>query len=262
MPTVIGTGTVDNGTSVNIPVSTAVTVDGALQICFCQITIGSPTAYQDVSSAPSSCNDTRGHSYTLSTGSKALVGLCRQSTTLYTLQVGSIGRLCSAGDLGLADSITLNFASGYPSLFHVVAIAVLIEGSDFEAVRQLDQSFINYGTGDTYPDFGSSPTTLNWQADQGFLAYPNSPPGSAALLAVSGIHPARTNYQPASGAKVHELHGSNCSLAVSYIGSVLHASPVDPGGTWGQSGDGISGAYQFMNAVETGPAVHLAHHYS
>lgn len=230
-----------NGTStLTIALDTDVPSDGFLAVLFAQVS----TAGGDHSSAPTAATDTASSTWSVSTtlaAHKALIGLTRQDK----LQVGSVGRACTAGDLTAGDTVTVTFSTVDPSNFHTAGLLVWFPG-DFLAIGDDQGSPYDYSNGDTYPATAASADTLGWLSDLGSSSVP-TPAAAALMFTAMGAYPAQAGFTPLHGSVVGELATGSCSIACA-VASASSSSAIDPGGSWPSAATELAGNYQFVAA--------------
>lgn len=223
---------------------------GSLQAIFAEILTPADGATSIIQFA----TDSQGHPWLNSnTGvQESLIGLSREVLGPphpdTTIQVGSSGRTCVAGDLHAGDTVTLtfSFSPGPSTVCHSSALLVYLPTS-FRAVAQ-NGSLVTYGNSLKWPDFdgeGGTSTSLTWKNPPAvFNNYP-SPNKGAWLITAMGAYPPST-FTPGARRvrKIGEITSGVASIASS-VAVVGAGTFVDPGGTWSSPAQVLSGNYQF-----------------
>src|SRR5207247_6921988 len=107
------------------------------------------------------------------TSNQCQLGLSRQTVSVvpkFDMIVGSVLRPCVTNDLGVGGTITVGFHTNFAADFKSAGLAIWQHGF-VDAILQKNPPFfpaLEYGNGDSYPDFSSDPTTLSWFADYSF----------------------------------------------------------------------------------------------
>ncbi len=232
-----------NGTdTLAIPLTTAVPGPGVLQVVFCQATIGDGG---DETSAPNGASDSQGvPGWAWDDNSVPLIGLARQDSGTEipptTMQVGSVGRACTSGDLGIGDTVTVTFSTISPGLFHTAGLLIW-QRCYFTTVKQF--GFPVFDNSDEHPDVSPSLTTLSWDADFG----PGTavPDRDAILITAMGAYPARSGFAPFVGSKTGEIASGQVSIAAACM-QLEEGTAIDPGGTWLSAAVQLAGNYQMV----------------
>lgn len=235
MATLLGSG---NGTTtLTITLTAGVPAAGTLHVVFAQVS----TAGSDGTSQPTSATDTASSTWHVTSTMLQrypLIGLTRRTN----LQVGSVGRACTAGDLSSGDTVTVTFSSANPAAFHTAGLVVYVPAT-FSAVGT-DQGDPDYSNGDI--SFGSM-SALSWAADLGTSFEPTPLTVPAAMLTAMGSYPAQSGFTPITGTLVGEIASGTCSIACA---AATVSAIVDPGGSWPSTATELAGNYQF----QTGPS--------
>lgn len=236
MATLLGSA---NGTdTLTITLTAGVPADGSLHVVFAQVS----TAGGDTNSQPSSATDTNSGTWTVSTSSLPLIGLTRGSSG--KLQVGSVGRACTAGDLASGDTVTVSFTTLNAPAFHTAGLLVHLPVA-FTVVNT-DQGSPDYSNGDI--SFGST-ATLSWLADLGTSFEPTPVSTPATMITAMGAYAATSGFSPYAGSVVGQISSGTCSIACA-VAQV--SSRVDPGGSWSAAAGELAGNYQFLPGSAVG----------
>ena len=240
-----------NGTNtVTIVLAHDVPAAGSLQLAFnCLWTQNSGFL------APTSCVDSNGHAWTISTSGLPLIGLTQEnSNPVQRMQVGSVGRACAAGDLHAGDTVTLTFTARTGEVCAAVLVHVPVP---FTAVAQAGGGpGIEYFNGDSWPaDSFDTSTSLDWSvAFHGILPTVEA---NAVMVTAMGAYPAVAGFTPYLGTVIGEIATGTVSVAFAQAPVAAHSSP-NPGGTWPSARTMLAGNYQFMTA----PTLAHAHYRS
>jgi len=236
----IGSGTGD--TTLTVTLSSPVPADGVLQLIFGQATGPGPNASQDVASGPSTVTDSQGHTWTVTgTGDQPVIGWIREITLVpdATGQAGSVARECVANDLGVGDTVTVEFDTQFPGMFESCGLLVW-QHAWYARVDQ--ESGIAYGNGDDHPSGGPSLDHMSWFEDYG----PGTavPVFDALMITAMGTLPGSGGFNPYEGSLIGEVTGVNAAVAAACF-SAPGGADIDPGGTFGGGADQLFGNYQF-----------------
>lgn len=227
-------GSANGTTTLTITLTGPVPGSGTLQVVFAQ----SSTAGIDRLSQPSAGTDTNSHTWTVVSSAlarKPLIGLTRDDQ----LQVGSVARACTTGDLAAGDTVTVTFTSADPANFHTAGLLVYMQNG-FTAVGT-DQGDPDYSNGDTTITSVSA-SALSWAADLG-ASFEPTPLSSATMITAMGAFPAQAGFTPLVGSVVGEIASGVCSIACATAGV---STRVDPGGSWPAIATELAGNYQFL----------------
>lgn len=237
-----------NGTdTLTVTLTSAVPAAGILQVVFSAVTVGVPG---DGASAPNAASDSAAVAgwITNASSGQAQIGLSRQTVDpgapSFTMIVGSVLRPCTAADLGVGGTITVGFHTSSPANFKTAGLAVWTHGF-IDAIRQQDPPFfpaVQYGNGDSYPDFSSDPTTLRWSND--YFFWDTFAVRDAIMVTAMGAYPATAGFAPFTGTLIGEKADGDTSIASACTAIPWNTVP-EPGGTWpAGSQQAIDGNYQ------------------
>lgn len=230
-----------NGTdTLTIPLTVAVPGPGVLQVVYCQAT---PHHIDDNASTPNGASDSNAvPGWVISTTTKPLIGEARDGFFPFqetTGEVGSVGRPCTAGDLGIGSTVTVTFTTAYPAAF-VSAGLVIWQRAYWTTIQQ---SGLNvYGNIDSYPNDSANPRRLSWALDGGTSVTTCDLDG--LMLTAMGAYPAVAGFTPYVGTKIGEIASGAVSIAAACYGAPQGTGP-DPGGTWPADATLLFGNYQY-----------------
>lgn len=251
----LGKGTVSGSDTITVTLDDPVPAEGTLHVVFCTLDVDASTGTLDtLPLAPTDSNSISG--WVANTSSRPLIGLARDDNTyepgytypdpFKTIEVGSVARPCTTGDLVAGDTITVPFDHvTVPANFSITALIVWV-ASDFTIINQFGVPFFNNGDG--YGSLGSNPKKLSWPID--FDDHP-TPQGTGLMLTAMGAYPGQTGFNPTVGSLVGEMNG-DVSIACSLY-NVTANTEVDPGGTWPSDREILAGNYQFMHSLLHSP---------
>jgi hypothetical protein len=228
--TLLGSG---NGTdTLTVTLSSAVPADGVLQVVLAGVAVGHDN---DGGSIPNSASDSGGNpGWNAYSSNQCQIGLSRQTVSVvpkFDMIVGSVLRPCVAGDLGVGSTITVGFNTAFPADFKSAGLAIW-QHTFVDAILQKTPPFfpsIQYGNGDSYPDFSADPTTLAWFVD--YAPWATFPVHDAIMLTGMGAYPATAGFQPTEGSLIGEIASGDVSIAAACSGRLVNVVP-EPGGTW------------------------------
>lgn len=185
--------------------------------------------------------DSFGNTWTVSSGTKALIGYTNESDSspLIKINLGSALALCGEDDLSSGDSITLNWDAsglGHPSSLETV-------GMVFAITNVLDTATSGwhfypggsslpgpqYGQGLSYNTFSSDPKSILYLRDLGVKPSPDA--DCAIIVGLLGT-PTLGTVTPDSAIKIGTANSTNMTLSTFLFPNVSSGDIVEPGASW------------------------------
>jgi hypothetical protein len=232
-------GSGNGNTTLTVTLTADVPATGTLHIVEAQNTLG----HNDAGSEPTAVSDSKGvagWNRPAIPNNSPLIGQIRQTDAAFAwdMQLGSCARPCTAGDLVAGDTITVTYGSGFPADFYTTGLIVY---QPAYYVRVSQSWFGAYGFADSYPDFDTSPTDLNW--DRTYVGFDNVPLQDCHRIVAVAAYPPLAGFVPVSGTVVGEIASGQVSLAVTCL-PLCQGQLHEPGGSWPSACDGLIGNYQ------------------